>query len=93
METIQQLDKFELLKLSDKALEFTKGIVSVDQEKNWQTIYQLKLDLLVMEQSMIQERKRLMEQAKKREAQFSERLKEIEAERDQFKNQLINHTK
>ena len=46
-----------------------------------------------MEQSMIQERKRLMEQAKKREAQFSERLKEIEAERDQFKNQLINHTK
>ena len=89
METIQQLDKFELLKLSDKALEFTKGIVSVDQEKNWQTIYQLKLDLLVMEQSMIQERKRLMEQAKKRE----DRLNEVISERDQFKNQLINHTK
>lgn len=89
METIQQLDKFELLKLSDKALEFTKGIVSVDQEKNWQTIYQLKLDLLVMEQSMIQERKRLMEQAKKRE----DKLNEVISERDQFKNQLINHTK
>ena len=89
METKQQLDKFELLKLSDKALEFTKGIVSVDQEKNWQTIYQLKLDLLVMEQSMIQERKRLMEQAKKRE----DKLNEVISERDQFKNQLINHTK
>ena len=89
METIQQLDKFELLELSDKALEFTKGIVSVDQEKNWQTIYQLKLDLLVMEQSMIQERKRLMEQAKKRE----DKLNEVISERDQFKNQLINHTK
>ncbi len=89
METKQQLDKFELLKLSDKALEFTKGIVSVDQEKNWQTIYQLKLDLLVMEQSMIQERKRLMDQAKKRE----DKLNEVIAERDQFKNQLINHTK
>ena len=28
METKQQLDKFELLKLSDKALEFTKGIAT-----------------------------------------------------------------
>ena len=89
METIQQLDKFELLKLSDKALEFTKGIVSVDQEKNWDTIYQLKLDSLIAEQSMIQERKRLMEQAKKRE----DKLNEVISERDQFKNQLINHTK
>ena len=89
METKQQLDKFELLKLSDKALEFTKGIVSVDQEKNWDTIYQLKLDSLIAEQSMIQERKRLMEQAKKRE----DKLNEVISERDQFKNQLINHTK
>ena len=93
METKQQLDKFELIKLSDKALEFTKENICYEGEGNWDTIYKLKLDLLVMEQSMIQERKRLMEQAKKREAQFSERLKEIEAERDQFKNQLINHTK
>ncbi len=42
-----------------------------------------------MEQSMIQERKRLMEQAKKRE----DKLNEVISERDQFKNQLINHTK
>ena len=89
METIQQLDKFELLKLSDKALEFTKENICYEGEGNWDTIYKLKLDLLVMEQSMIQERKRLMEQAKKRE----DKLNEVISERDQFKNQLINHTK
>ncbi len=89
METIQQLDKFELLKLSDKALDFVKENISTDGDKNWQTIYQLKLDSLIAEQSMIQERKRLMEQAKKRE----DKLNEVISERDQFKNQLINHIK
>ena len=89
METKQQLDKFELLKLSDKALEFTKENICYEGEGNWDTIYKLKLDSLIAEQSMIQERKRLMEQAKKRE----DKLNEVISERDQFKNQLINHTK
>ena len=67
METIQILDEKALAEISLQATKYTHSVISHNPEENANTIYDLKRELLIMEQSMIQERKRMMEQAKKRE--------------------------
>lgn len=64
MTTIQELDGFEMLKLSEKALQFAKDNVS---DNNFDLIFDLKLQYLIAEQSMIQERAHLIKLLKKRD--------------------------
>ena len=84
METIQILDENALAEISLEATKYTHSVISRDPEENSNTIYDLKRELLIMEQSMIQERLRLIEQAKKRE----NRITELELQVGQLKRQI-----
>lgn len=78
MKTIQILDEKALAEISLRATKYTHLVISRDPEENSNTIYDLKRDLLIMEQSMIQERRRLIEQAKKREDVIASLKQDIE---------------
>ena len=84
METIQILDENALAEISLEATKYTHSVISHNPEENANTIYDLKRELLIMEQSMIQERLRLIEQAKKRE----NRITELELQVEQLKRQI-----
>lgn len=84
MKTIQILDEKALAEISLRATKYTHLVISRDPEENSNTIYDLKRELLIMEQSMIQERQRMMEQAKKRE----NRITELELQVEQLKRQI-----
>lgn len=84
MKTIQILDEKALAEISLRATKYTHLVISHDLEENSNTIYDLKRELLIMEQSMIQERQRMMEQAKKRE----NRITELELQVEQLKRQI-----
>lgn len=84
MKTIQILDEKALAEISLRATKYTHLVISHDPEENSNTIYDLKRELLIMEQSMIQERQRMMEQAKKRE----NRITELELQVEQLKRQI-----
>lgn len=52
MEALKSIiDMERLLELQQEALKFTTDNISTDGEKNWETIYQLKLDLLKTEEN------------------------------------------
>lgn len=78
MKTIQILDEKALAEISLRATKYTHFVISHDPEENSNTIYDLKRELLIMEQSMIQERQRMMEQAKKREDVIASLKQDVE---------------
>lgn len=84
METIQVIDKFKMLELSNKALKFTKETITTD-EGLFDLLYNLYLDKMVLEESMSLERQRLIIQAKKREDQIQELRDQVEQLKKQIK--------
>lgn len=84
METTQILNEEQMLVLKNKALYFTQANISTDGDANWQTIYQTELNRLVFEESFINERNRLMQQAKKRE----DVIQELQDQVEQLKRQI-----
>lgn len=84
MKTRQILDEKALAEISLQATKYAHSVIDHDPEENFNNIYDLKRELLIMEQSMIQERQRMMEQAKKRE----NRITELELQVEQLKRQI-----
>lgn len=78
MKTIQILDEKALAEISLQATKYAHSVIDRDPEQNFHNIYDLKRELLIMEQSMIQERQRMMEQAKKREDVIASLKQDVE---------------
>ncbi len=85
METTQIINEEQMLVLKNKALYFTQANISTDGDTNWQTIYQTELNRLVFEESFLEERNRLMQQAKKREDVIQELKYQVESLKRQIR--------
>ena len=97
METKQIINQGLYEELREKAEVYTAKIRAEVEQLHHSQQLNTALNFLQLEhQALLFERISTMETAsmyKKQLLRSESRLKEIEAERDQFKNQLINHTK
>ena len=84
MKTIQILDEKALAEISLQATKYVHSVISHDPEENALQMIDMKREILIAEQSRIQERQRMMEQAKKRE----NRITELELQVEQLKIQI-----
>jgi len=82
------MDTEKMLQIQNDALNFTRLVISVDGNENWNTIYELKRDLLMKEESHKAMKNDLCKQLARSESRYLNEIQELKLQVEQLKKQI-----